>query len=79
LGFWKAPAEVFPETREQRCWVHRTANVLDALPKSAQPGAKKAIQDICNAEDREHAEVAIKTFEKLYGAKFPKAVKKDHR
>lgn len=40
LGFWKAPAEVFPETREQRCWVHRTVNVLDAMPKSAQPGAK---------------------------------------
>ncbi|MEV5145132.1 IS256 family transposase [Streptomyces sp. NPDC052727] len=76
LGFWKALAEVFPETREQRCWVHKTANVLDALPKSAQPGAKKAIQDIYNAEDREHAVKAIKTFAQLYGAKFPKAVKK---
>ncbi|MET8788495.1 IS256 family transposase [Streptomyces sp. NPDC004589] len=76
LGFWKALAEVFPETREQRCWVHKTANVLDAVPKSAQPGAKKAIQDIYNAEDRDHAEAAIKTFAKLYGAKFPKAVKK---
>ena len=76
LGFWKALREVFPDTREQRCWVHNTANVLDALPKSAQPSAKKAIQDIYNAEDREHAEQAIKTFAKLYGAKFPKAVKK---
>ncbi|MFF0465670.1 IS256 family transposase [Streptomyces mexicanus] len=76
LGFWKALAEVFPATREQRCWVHKTANVLDALPKSAQPGAKKAIQDIYNAEDRDHAVQAIKTFAKLYGAKFPKAVKK---
>ncbi|MFH9970012.1 IS256 family transposase [Streptomyces mirabilis] len=76
LGFWKALAEVFPETREQRCWVHKTANVLDSLPKSAQPGAKKAIQDIYNAEDRDHAEAAIKTFAQLYGAKFPKAVKK---
>ncbi|MFC9949145.1 IS256 family transposase [Streptomyces prasinus] len=76
LGFWKALAEVFPDTREQRCWVHKTANVLDALPKSAQPGAKKAIQDIYNAEDRDHAEAAIKTFVQLYGAKFPKAVKK---
>ncbi|MGW5481528.1 IS256 family transposase [Streptomyces sp. NPDC004008] len=76
LGFWKALAEVFPETREQRCWVHKTANVLDSLPKSAQPGAKKAIQDIYNAEDRDHAKAAIKTFAKLYGAKFPKAVKK---
>ncbi|MER5545396.1 IS256 family transposase [Streptomyces sp. NPDC002589] len=76
LGLWKALAEVFPETREQRCWVHKTANVLDAMPKSAQPGAKKAIQDIYNAEDRDHAEAAIKTFAQLYGAKFPKAVKK---
>ncbi|MFI8952251.1 IS256 family transposase [Streptomyces sp. NPDC053750] len=76
LGFWKALAEVFPETREQRCWVHKTANVLDSLPTSAQPGAKKAIQDICNAEDRDHAEAAVKTFAELYGANFPKAVKK---
>jgi putative transposase len=76
LGFWKALTEVFPETREQRCWVHKTANVLDAMPKSAQPGAKKAIQDIYNAEDRDHAVAAIKTFASLYGAKFPKAVKK---
>ncbi|MFE9968458.1 IS256 family transposase [Streptomyces sp. NPDC005525] len=76
LGFWKALAEVFPDTREQRCWVHKTANVLDSLPKSAQPGAKKAVQDIYNAEDRDHAEAAIKTFAQLYGVKFPKAVKK---
>jgi transposase-like protein len=76
LGFWKALTEVFPDTREQRCWVHKTANVLDSMPKSAQPGAKEAIQDIYNAEDRDHAEAAIKTFAKLYGAKFPKAVKK---
>ncbi|MET8081530.1 IS256 family transposase [Streptomyces sp. NPDC005303] len=76
LGFWKALAEVFPETREQRCWVHKTANVLDSLPKSAQPGAKKAIQDIYNAEDKLHAQAAIKTFAQLYGVKFAKAVKK---
>lgn len=76
LGFWKALREVFPATREQRCWVHKTANVLDAMPKSAQPAAKKALQDIYNAEDREHAERAVKLFAKLYGAKFPKAVKK---
>ncbi len=76
LGFWKALAEVFPATREQRCWVHKTANVLDSTPKSAQPGARKAIQDIYNAEDKQHARVAIETFTQLYGAKFPKAVKK---
>jgi len=76
LGFWKALREVFPGSREQRCWVHKTANVLDAMPKSAQPVAKKALQDIYNAEDRHHAEQAVKTFAKLYGAKFPKAVAK---
>jgi transposase-like protein len=76
LGFWKALREVFPETREQRCWVHKTANVIDSMPKSAQPAAKKALQDIYNAEDRDHAEQAIAAFTKLYQAKFPKAVAK---
>ncbi|MFE7621870.1 IS256 family transposase [Streptomyces sp. NPDC057496] len=76
LGFWNAVHEVFPSTRHQRCWVHKTANVLDGLPKSAQPSAKKAIQDICNAEDREHAARAITAFARQYGVKFPKAVKK---
>ncbi|MFJ4126551.1 IS256 family transposase [[Kitasatospora] papulosa] len=76
LGFWNALNEVFPETRHQRCWVHKTANCLDSLPKSAQPAAKKAIQDIYNAEDREHAAAAIKTFANQYSAKFPKAVRK---
>ncbi|MGW3106703.1 IS256 family transposase [Streptomyces sp. NPDC001100] len=76
LGFWKALREVFPGTAEQRCWVHKTANVLDALPKSAQPAAKKAIQDIYNAEDKNLASAAIRVFAKLYGAKFPKAVAK---
>src|SRR5947199_201110 len=55
LGFWAALAEVFPETREQRCWFHKIANVLGALPKSAHPGAKKALAEIWNAEDRDHA------------------------
>ncbi|WP_399895403.1 IS256 family transposase [Streptomyces sp. BBFR51] len=76
LGFWNALSEVFPETRHQRCWVHKTANCLDSLPKSAQPAAKKAIQDIYNAEDKEHAAAAVTAFAKQYGAKFPKAVKK---
>ncbi len=76
LRFWKALAEVFPDSRAQRCWVHKTANVVDSMPKSVQPGAKKAIKDIYNAAGRDHAARAIKTFEKLYGAKFPKAVKK---
>jgi putative transposase len=80
LGFWKALREVFPETREQRCWFHVGGNVLTALPKSAHPGAKAALAEIYNAEDREHALKAAKAFEDLYGAKWPKAVAKitDH-
>ncbi|MFF3062820.1 IS256 family transposase [Streptomyces sp. NPDC057909] len=76
LGFWNALNEVFPETRHQRCWVHKMANCLDSFPKSAQPAAKKAIQDIYNAEDKEHAAKAVASFAKQYGAKFPRAVKK---
>jgi transposase-like protein len=76
LGFWKALAEVFPATREQRCWVHKTANILDALPKSAQPAAERAIQDIYNAEDKEHADAAVAAFAKQYGAKYPKVFKR---
>jgi transposase-like protein len=76
LGFWKAVREVLPETREQRCWFHKTANVLAALPKSAHPGAKKALAEIWNAEDKDHARAAVKAFATAYGAKFPKAVAK---
>lgn len=60
----------------QRCWVHKTRNITNALPKSAQPGAKKALQEIYNAEDRAHAEKAVTAFERAYGAKWPKAVAK---
>ena len=52
LGFWKAAREVFPQARAQRCWFHKIANVLGALPKSAHPGAKKALAEIWNAEDK---------------------------
>jgi transposase-like protein len=76
LGFWGALREVFPQAREQRCWFHKIANVLGALPKSAHPGAKKALAEIWNAEDRRHALDAVKSFEAAYGAKFPKAVAK---
>jgi putative transposase len=76
LGFWSAVREVFPETREQRCWFHVQGNVLAALPKSAHPGAKAALAEIFNAEDAEHARKAAKAFDASYGAKFPKAVKK---
>jgi transposase-like protein len=71
LGFWAAVRDVFPETREQRCWWHKIGNVLNALP-----GAKAALAEIDNAEDREHAMAAVKAFEADYGAKWPKAVAK---
>jgi putative transposase len=76
LGFWKAVREVFPAGREQRCWFHKQANVLAALPKSAHPGALAAMREIYNAEDIEKAQVAIKAFQVDYGAKYPKAVAK---
>jgi len=76
LGFWAAVRTVFPETREQRCWFHKIANVLNALPKSAQPGAKTALAEIWNAEDKDHAKKAAKAFAADYGAKWPKAVAK---
>jgi len=76
LGFWSAVREVFPATREQRCWFHKIGNVLAALPKSAQPGAKKALAEIWQAEDREHAEQAARAFAAEYGIKWPKAAAK---
>ncbi|MFF7334959.1 IS256 family transposase [Streptomyces sp. NPDC008150] len=76
MGLRKALAEVFPAARHQRCWVHKARNATNALPKSAQPGATKATQEIYNAEDRTHAEKAIKEFAKTYGAKWPKAAAK---
>jgi transposase-like protein len=76
LGFWNGLREVFPETTESRCWFHKTANVLAALPKSAHPGAKKALAEIWGAEDKEHARAAARTFGAAYGAKFPKAAAK---
>jgi transposase-like protein len=76
LGFWNGLREVFPGTREGRCWFHKTANVLAALPKSAHPGAKKALAEIWGAEDKDHALAAVKAFEGAYGARFPKATAK---
>jgi transposase-like protein len=76
LGFWTALREVFPDTREQRCWFHKIANVLAALPKSAHPGAKKALAEIWNAEDKRHALDAVRAFDAAYGAKFPRAATK---
>ncbi len=76
LGFWKAVRDGFPQTRQQRCWWHRIGNVLAALPKSAHPGAKAALAEIYNAQDRKHAQVAAKAFAIDYGTKWPKAVAK---
>ncbi len=76
LGFWGALREVFPETREQRDWVHKVRNVLDALPTSAQPTARKALAEIRDAEDRERAAAAVTAFADLFGARYPKAVAK---
>ena len=76
LGFWTALREVFPQAATQRCWFHKTANVLGALPKSAHPGAKKALAEIWNAEDKDHARTAVRAFAAAYGAKFPKAAAK---
>jgi putative transposase len=74
LGFWTALEEVFPTTRHQRCWVHKSANVLDKLPKSVQPAAKQDLREIWQAPDRATAETAIATFAEKYGAKYEKAV-----
>jgi hypothetical protein len=76
LGFWAAIRDVFPETREQRCWLHVGANVLNALPKSAQPGARAALAEIYNAENRERAAKAVKAFETDSSTKWPKAVER---
>jgi putative transposase len=76
LGFWKAVRDVFPETAEQRCWWHKIANVLAALPKSAHPAAKRALAEIYNAEDKAHALTAAKAFAAEFGAKWPKAAAK---
>ncbi len=76
LGFWAAVREVFPQTREQRCWFHKIGNVLNALPKSAQRGAKAALAEIWNAEDKQHAEAAARAFAADYGTKWPKAAEK---
>jgi putative transposase len=73
LGFWKALDEVYPDTRQQRCWVHKTVNVLNYLPKSLQPKGKKALQDIWMAENRAGAESALELFLTTYAAKYPKA------
>ncbi len=74
LGFWQAIEEVWPKTRGQRCWVHKTANVLNKLPKSQQSKAKLGLQDIWMAETRKDATSAFDAFIEIYGVKYDKAV-----
>jgi putative transposase len=74
LGFWKAVEEVWPKTRGQRCWVHKTANLLNKLPKSQQPKAKQALQEIWMAETKKDALVAFDAFDETFGLKYDKAV-----
>ncbi len=76
LGFWSALRDVFPETRVQRDWVHKTSNVLDCMPKSVHWRAKAAIHEITGAEDKAHAEAAIEAFASEFGVKWPKAAEK---
>ncbi|RDC67759.1 IS256 family transposase [Rhodovulum sp. 12E13] len=74
MGFWKALDEVFPSTRHQRCWVHKTANVLNKFPTSMHPSVKADLRDIWQAETRAAAEAAMDTFAEKYGTKYAKAV-----
>lgn len=81
MGFWAALDEVYPDTRQQRCWMHKTMNILNCLPKASQPKAKQALHNIWQAETRAEAEKAYDRFVKTYEAKYPKAVlclQKDH-
>jgi transposase-like protein len=73
LGFWKALRQVYPATREQRCWVHKASNVLDKLPKRLQPEAKDKLHQIWMAETRADAQKAFDLFIETYQAKYPKA------
>jgi len=82
MGFWAALRKVFPETIEQRCWVHKTANVLNKMPKSVQPKAKEDLHEIWQAETKKDAEGAFDDFLEKYGAKYPGAcdcLRKDRR
>ena len=79
LGFWGALREVFPQTREQRCWFHKIANVLGALPEVAHPGAKKALAEIWNAEDKRHALAAATGLRGRLRGEVPQGRREDHR
>lgn len=73
MGFWAALEEIYPKSRQQRCWMHKTINVLNCLPKSSQPKAKQSLHDIWQANTREDAEKAFDLFIRTYEPKYPKA------
>ncbi len=74
MGFWSALDEIYPDMRHQRCRVHKTANILNILPKSLQPKVKQSLHYIWQAEARKDAESAFDLFVQTYEAKYPKAV-----
>ena len=74
MGFWSAMDEIYPQTRHQRCWVHKTANILNRVPKSVQPKVKQALHDIWQADTKDNALKAFKKFEQTYASKYPRAV-----
>ena len=74
LGFWKALDAIFPGTKHQRCWVHKTVNVLNKVALSVQPGMKKDLREVWLSPNRAAAEAAIDVFAEKYAAKYPKAV-----
>ena len=73
MGFWAALEEIYPQTREQRCWMHKTINVLNCFPKSVQPDAKQGLHEIWQAPTKQAAEEAFDLFVNVYEAKYPKA------
>jgi len=79
MGFWAALEEVYGQTRQQRCWMHKTANVLNGVPKSMQARVKASLHEIWQAPTKDDAERAFEQFEKLYGPKYPKAVANLHK
>lgn len=74
MGFWSALDEVYPDSKQQRCWVHKTANVLNCVPKSVQPKVKEALHQIWQADTQSNAYQAFDRFEQMFAAKYPKAV-----
>ena len=79
MGFWSALDEVYGATRQQRCWMHKTSNVLNAVPKSVQAKMKQSLHDTWQADTRKAAESAFEKFERMYEAKYPKAVQCLHK